>query len=165
MPVKFTFSSPLMKSWLLIHQSHRLLEKNEKKVFAQFGITPRKHAVLMAVKSLPAPLKVTDVAKWLDRNPTGISMLVDRMEKDGLIRKLPDKNDRRAIKLEITSKGETVYKESTKAIRKLYDDIFRRNFSEEELQTLCSLLEKVQRINLKIYAPERVNEELQILDV
>jgi len=33
-----------MKSWLLIHQSHRLLEKNEKAVLKKAGLTPRKHA-------------------------------------------------------------------------------------------------------------------------
>jgi DNA-binding MarR family transcriptional regulator len=53
--------------------------------FIQVGLTTRKHAVLFALRNLKSPVTVPDVARWLDCNPNGISMLVDRMVKDGLL--------------------------------------------------------------------------------
>ena len=163
MPVKFTFASPMMKSWLLIHQSHRLLERNENAILSKFGLTVQKHAVLFALKTLPGPLKVIDVAKWLDRNPNGISMLVDRMEKDGLLSRTLDNTDRRATRLEMTLKGEDLYDQSTELLTQLQKDIFH-HLSKEELEMLSTILAKVQRAGLHILDPSRTINELQVLD-
>lgn len=163
MPAKFTFSSPLRRSWLLIHQTHRLLEKLENRIFDNIGLSARRHAVLLAIKNLPAPLKVTDVAQWLDRNPNGISMLVDRMEKDGLVIRESDESDRRATLLTATSKGEKLFEESSKQIVTMRDEVFS-DFTEEELLTLCNLLSKVQQKGLSALNREVSLEDLDILD-
>ena len=163
MPVKFTFSTSEMKSWLLIHQSHRLLERNEKAVLKKAGLTPRKHAVLLALKNIPGPPKVIDVAVWLDRNANGISRLVDRMEKDGTINRTRDTEDRRAARLTITKKGEQCYEKANLLLRQLCLDIFKE-FSEEELVFLSKIMERLRLRSYNLLNPGKQLETYQILE-
>ncbi len=152
-----------MKSWLLIHQSSRLLGKSEKAVLAKIGLTPRKQAVLLAMKNMPGPLTVGNIAYWLDRSPNGISTLVDRMEKDGLISRVRDMPDRRAVRLVVTPKGEERFEEGSRLFQKLFRDIFLE-FSEEELQTLSTIMARVRRRTFDLLKPDRPVEKLQVLD-
>ena len=162
MPVKFTFSSPIMKSWLLIHQTHRLLEKNDKAVMKEAGLTPRKHAVLLAMHSIPSPPKVNEVAAWLDRNPNGISRLIDRMEKDGLVERTRDTVDRRAARLTVTPKGEGCYKKANELFRQHCRDIFAA-LSEEELAVLSKIMGSIRKRTMDLLEPEHPEGQLQVL--
>jgi MarR family 2-MHQ and catechol resistance regulon transcriptional repressor len=163
MPVKFTFTSSMMKSWLLIHQTSRLLVKSENAALAKIGLTRPKQGVLLAMKNGPSPLTVTNIAQWIDRNPNGISTLVDRMERDGLIRRVRDMPDRREVRLVLTQKGEESFKKGSRLFQKLFRDIFRE-FSEEELVTLSTIMTRVRRRTFDLLEPGRPEEELQVLD-
>jgi len=163
MPARFTFSNPLSKTWLLIHQCHRLLTRAENFAFTKVGLTTRKHAVLFALRNLPDPVTVTDVAHWLDRNPNGISMLVDRMVKDGLINRVRDMPDRRSVRLEITPKGEQAILDGNKLTRQLYKEVFN-GISDEDFEKISSLLEKVRFKALDYLKLEYAKEGVQVLN-
>jgi MarR family transcriptional regulator, organic hydroperoxide resistance regulator len=162
MPVKFTFTNPLAKTWLLIHQCHRLLIRAENAAFIQVGLTTRKHAVLFALRNLKSPVTVTDVARWLDRNPNGISMLVDRMVKDGLVKRIKDMPDRRAVRLEITAKGERAITAGNKITRQVYKQVFA-GISNSDFIKISSVLEKVRFKALDYLTIEYTKEEIQML--
>ena len=85
------------------------------------------------------------------------------MEKDGLISRVRDMPDRRAVRLVVTPKGEERFEEGSKLFRKLFRDIFLE-FSEEELQTLSTIMGRVRRRAFDLLKPGRPVEELQILD-
>jgi DNA-binding MarR family transcriptional regulator len=162
MPAKFTFSNPLAKTWLLIHQCHRLLIRAENSAFARVDLTTRKHAVLFALRNLKNPVTVTDVAHWLDRNPNGISMLVDRMVKDGLITRVKDMPDRRSVRLAITQKGEKAITDGNKLTRQVYKKIFS-GISNDDFKKISTILEKVRFKALEYLEYEFTKEELQVL--
>ena len=162
MPAKFTFTNPLAKTWLLIHQCHRLLIRAENAAFLQVGLTTRKHAVLFALRNLENPVTVTDVARWLDRNPNGISMLVDRMVKDGLIKRIKDMPDRRAVRLEITSKGEKAITTGNKLTRQVYKQVFA-GISNDDFKKISTVLERVRFKTLDYLELEYTPEEIQLL--
>lgn len=163
MPAKFTFSNPLAKTWLLIHQCHRLLTRSENAIFAQVGLTTRKHAVLFALSNLPDPVTVTDVAHWLDRNPNGVSMLVDRMVNDGLINRVRDMPDRRSVRLEITPKGEKAITGGNKLTLKVYQELFD-GISDDDFEKISSILEKVRFRALGFLKLEYAKVGAQVLD-
>jgi len=162
MPAKFTFTNPLAKTWLLIHQCHRLLSRAENAAFIQVGLTTRKHAVLFALRNLKSPVTVTDVARWLDRNPNGISMLVDRMVKDGLVDRIKDMPDRRSVRLEITPKGKKAIISGNKLTRGVYKQIFS-GISNNDFIKISSILEKVRFKTLDYLELEYTKEEIQTL--
>jgi DNA-binding MarR family transcriptional regulator len=162
MPARFTFTNPLAKTWLLIHQCHRLLTRAENTAFNQVGLTTRKHAVLFALRNLESPVTVTDVAHWLDRNPNGISMLVDRMVKDGLVNRVKDLHDRRSVRLEITSKGEKAITTGNKLTRQVYKQVFA-GISTKDFKKISVILERVRFKTLDYLELEYTKEEIQML--
>ena len=113
MPVKFQFTDQRLKTWLLCHQTYDSVFKCEEAVFAKEGLTTQQHAVLIAIKYIDDPVTVSEVAHWLDRNPNGISMLVDRMVRDGLVKRTRGLRDRRAVRLSMTNKGKEILEQAT----------------------------------------------------
>ncbi|MDH4158580.1 MAG: MarR family transcriptional regulator, partial [candidate division Zixibacteria bacterium] len=53
-----------------------------------------------------APIRITDIARWLERSTNSVTMIVDRMVKAGLLRRVRDRGDRRTVNVFLTSKGE-----------------------------------------------------------
>ena len=170
MPVKFSFNHPYLKTWLLLHQTYHLVVRSEDIVFSQVGITTQQHSVLMAIRYMQSPVTPKDVANWLDRNPNGISMLIDRMVKDGLVERIRDLRDRRSVRLEITEKGNTRLDEATFIGWQLIENILS-SVQEDELVLLTDLLEKVREKAFDNLNPDRnitevkiINEEAQMAD-
>jgi DNA-binding MarR family transcriptional regulator len=143
MPVKFTFESPLLRAWLLIHQSHNLLKRSEDSILAELGLTTRKHSILLAVKNLKDPITVSDVAHWLDRSSNGISMMIDQLEKDGLVQRQRDMSDHRTVRLILTERGDKLLEESNALFWKMIKDIFS-TLPPEELNTTIGIVTNIR---------------------
>ena len=105
MPVKFTMGHPVLRAWALYHQTYNLLYRCEEVMFSKVGLTPQKYMVLMAIRLIEEPVTVSDVAQWLDRNTNSVSLIVDRMKKDGLVARTRSLGDRRTVRLSLTQKG------------------------------------------------------------
>lgn len=71
------------------------------------GLTPTQAAVLGQV-ALRGPLGMAELADLEGLNPTMLSRVVRKLDDDGLIRKLPDPTDLRAVQVEITPAGSLV---------------------------------------------------------
>jgi DNA-binding MarR family transcriptional regulator len=97
----------------------------------------------MAIKHIEEPVKVTDVARWLDRSVNSVSMIIDRMVKAGLVRRRRDLPDRRAVRLTITSKAEEAYVPATIAGWELIQEILAP-LSDKDILTLIRLLEVIR---------------------
>lgn len=163
MPAKFTFSAPSMKAWLLIHQSHNLLKKLETAVMAQTGLTARQHSILLALKNLKSPVTITNIAHWLDRNSNAISMLVDGMEREGLVSRLRNMPDRREVRLVITDRGEQQFKSANTLTGELFQSIFS-GIPDENLQKLADTLEQIRFKSLDMLELKLSHEKLHVLD-
>lgn len=140
---------PLDDAWILIHLTYDSIIKCEESTFSKTGLPFQQYAVLRAIKYIPNTATTTAVANWLDRNPNSISMIIDRMKRDGLVKRKRDLKDRRASRLIITPKGEDLYKKATKPARELPHKMLSV-LSRKELLTLTSLLEKVREETFEI---------------
>ena len=144
MPHHFETASNHHDAWLLLHLTSNLVLRCESRVFAQVGLTPQKHAVLMAVKHIEDPVTLTEVAEWLDRSTNGVSLLVDRMVKDGLVERARDLQDRRSVRLTITDKGERLLNPATQSAWALIKRVLSP-LSQDELVLLGSMLQRVRQ--------------------
>lgn len=163
MAVRFMFDNQLLRTWLLLHQTYSLLVKAEDSVFAKVGLTTQHHAVLIAMKYLESPVKPSDIAHWLDRNTNTITTLLDRMEKDGLIKRVRDLRDRRSIRLVMTETGEKALNQATALAWPLVQGILQE-LSEDEMRTLGNLLEKVRGKAFNHLNPRKVIKEVNVVD-
>ena len=154
MTVNFESENLVLRLWLLLHRTHNLLLRSEDQVFGEHKLTTEQYGVLMAIKYLEEPVKITDIARWVERSTNSVSMIVDRMVKAGLLRRKRDTSDRRVVHVNITSKGEKALKPAAiagwKFIRELMSPL-----SDEDRHTFTRLLETLKYKTLSYLNPGR----------
>jgi len=160
MAVKSEPGSLALRLWRQVYQTYTLLKRCEDQIFEGYGLTTEQFTVLTAIGYLGGPVKVTDIAQWLERSTNSISMIVDRMVKVGLLRRVRDRSDRRVVHVVKTSKGEDAIKPATLAsiafIQKIMSPI-----SYEDSIILLKLLGTVKFEALKYLDPEVDVEEVK----
>ncbi len=161
MPVKFMFANPQLKTWMLLHQTFNAVFKCEDILFAKAGLTTQQHAVLMAIKYIKAPATPTEIAQWTDRNVSATTMIVGRMDKDGLVKRIRDTDDRRLVRVIITEKGQNILDKATVIAWGLIQEILS-GISTEDMQTLADLLEKIRQKAFEYSNPGDVLGEVKV---
>jgi len=63
----------------------------------------------------PYRLSPGKLAEYLELSSGAMTNRLDQLEEAGLIRRLPDPNDRRSVQVELTPAGETAYRQPTAA--------------------------------------------------
>jgi DNA-binding MarR family transcriptional regulator len=161
MPIKFKFEDLDKGAWVLLRQAYNLGLKCEDRVFSEYELTTEQHAVLMAIKHISGPVRITDIARWLDRSVNSVSMIIDRMVKAGLVRRTRDRKDRRTVFVTMTSKAEKAYVPATVAGWGLIQEILSP-LSDEDKRTLIRLLETLRDKTYDYLEPGGVVEEVRI---
>jgi DNA-binding MarR family transcriptional regulator len=130
--------------WLLLHNTQGLIAKSQKAYFRkQAGVFYPQFLVLMTVASSERPVTETEIARQLQRNLNSISMIIDRMVKQGLVTRAKSERDRRLTLVKLTEKG----KETLALGKKTGGTLLQRltqPLTIEEIQTLSVLLRKLR---------------------
>lgn len=100
------------------HALRRFLRFSEEQARSH-GITPQQHFVLLCIRGHPSYPRVTvgDVAEAMQMRHHSASLLVDRCVKRGLLDRQEDTEDRRRVMLSLTSAGQHVLEQITRANR------------------------------------------------
>ena len=99
--------------WLIIHMRRAVYKARAKELF-RYGIRPAEAAVLFIVQTIGYRATPAEISRWLIREPHSTSGLLLRMEKKGLLRAVKDLERKNLIRIELTEKGQEVYRQSTK---------------------------------------------------
>jgi MarR family 2-MHQ and catechol resistance regulon transcriptional repressor len=114
-----------------VHSAHL---STQKLTAPQFGVLD------VLQKKGPMPLK--KISDELMVTGANITCVMDNLEKEALVKRVPSKTDRRVINAELTSKGkqklEKVYPDHIKSMNE-----FSKRFTESEMKQLTKLLEKL----------------------
>jgi len=161
MPIKFKFKNLDKGTWILLRQAYNLILKCEDRVFSEYSLTTEKHAVLMAIKHISGPVRITDIARWLDRSVNSVSMIIDRMVKAGLVRRVRDRKDRRTVFVTMTSKAEKAYVPAAVAGWGLIQEILSP-LSDEDKRTFIRLLETLRDRTYDYLDSGKVVEEVMM---
>jgi DNA-binding MarR family transcriptional regulator len=96
--------------WRMLSQAYTRYKNGMDQVLAEHGLTMEQYSVIVTVKYHDAPIRITDIARWLERSTNSITMIVDRMVKAGLLRRVRDRKDRRTVNVFLTGKAEDALK-------------------------------------------------------
>jgi DNA-binding MarR family transcriptional regulator len=120
-----------------------LLAKRQEAVFGRFGLGRGEVGALSALR-LSGPshrLSPTRLAKGLMLSSAGVTSRIDRLERRGLVRRLPDPDDRRGVIIELTDQGLEVVDAAVAAIA-ISDRQLLERLDPEEVTALADLLRK-----------------------
>ena len=102
----FEFEETAMGTWAVLRQTWIAVNKAAEIKLAKVGLTPEKAAVLWACKEYPATLTPAEIARLVFRENQTIAGLLNRMEKEGLVTRVPKRKGHPFTEVKITPKGE-----------------------------------------------------------
>lgn len=126
----------------LIHDIFVLLDDGDRQVLEATKLTPLEFSVLQRLAT-DKGRRLTDIGAELLCVKSTITRLVDRLEADGLVRRTPDPDDRRAQRLLLTQRGVEV----RELAATLHNESVERRMAllaPDEQVLLRSLLEKLR---------------------
>ena len=88
----------------LLKAAHALEDKVES-TLAAAGLSGPKFAVLGVLVAAKEPLPLGELADRLSCVKSNATQMIDRLEADGLVRRIPDPDDRRSVRAEVTQRG------------------------------------------------------------
>jgi DNA-binding MarR family transcriptional regulator len=143
MPVRIFRGNLNDDTWAIFHQTYQSLTKCADEAFARIGLLHQQYQVLRAMKNMPATVTATAIANWLDRNSNSITLIIDRMERSGLVKRVRDLKDRRAIRLIITPEGKKRYAQADEPAQELSREVLSA-LTQDEMATFMELLQKIR---------------------
>jgi DNA-binding MarR family transcriptional regulator len=112
--------------------------------FANIKITPAQILMLMSIHA-HGQCHLKTLSRERKVSPPTITGLVDRLLKDGYVKKGPDPEDRRAAMVSLTKKGEGVINRHLTGIQGMWKGILI-HLSREEREQYLSILRKIVNI-------------------
>ncbi|HEX4091455.1 MAG TPA: MarR family transcriptional regulator [Trebonia sp.] len=122
---------------------HQMMTRRADQVLAPLDLTFARYELLVRLYFHDGSLPLSQLGKALQIHQTSITSLVDRLEKQGLIKRTPHPTDRRSTIAQMTPAGRAL---TGKAINLLNAEFFRDlGLSERESHLLIGLLMKMRR--------------------
>jgi DNA-binding MarR family transcriptional regulator len=90
-------------------------------------------------------VKASKLARAVGRSATSFTPNLDRLQEKGLIERRQDFADRRAIRVYLTAKGQSLRDDVLRSASEV-DQYIARHFTPHEFQTFLSVLERLQTL-------------------
>ena len=130
-----------LSMWVKLARAHATFSRLTYENIRSFGLTTPQFAALECLGHL-GPMMIGELCRKMLVSGGNMTVVIDNLEKEGLVERVPSKDDRRAILVRLTAKGS-----------KLFDDIFTKHaqyvasiasvMTEKEQETLSGLLKKL----------------------
>jgi DNA-binding MarR family transcriptional regulator len=123
---------------------------------AQTDIDIRVYDVLLHVfEAGDEGIKMTDLAREITLSKAGLTSLVDRIEKRSLVQRVPDPDDRRALRVKLTKQGEKVFRSAARIHVVGIRERVSQHLTEKEARIIADAFERVRAANLPTRKDDR----------
>lgn len=143
-------SDPIQRAWIALGRVSQSVQEVVSAALKEAGLPDLQwYTVLWELERAGKPTRPKDLAIPLFILPYQLSRLVDRMEKEGLLKRIDCPEDKRGHLLELTAKGLHVRKEMWGVYAPAMDEAMKR-ISETEALELARLLNKLGGIDYPV---------------
>ena len=132
-------------AWLNVVQAHSVVSSRiEARLNAAVGLSLAEHELLIRLsQSADHQLRMYDLASLLLLSKSGITRVVDRLERRGLVARKMSDTDRRVVLACLTDEGRAILEEARPFIAGGVDEFFSSHLNAREIASLRSILRKV----------------------
>ena len=138
---KHPFESPEQEATLNIIRTNDQFQNRFGRLFREHGLTSSQYNVLRILRGEGKPMPCLDIAERMVQVVPAMTGLIDRLEKQGLVRRDRCTEDRRVIFIELTDKGAALLQQLDEPVMELHRSLVG-HLSHVELKELSRLLEK-----------------------
>lgn len=137
----------------LIRQMHNLSKKNVQ----HSGMFLGQGRIIHILAMRDQPLSQRELADMARIKPGSLTEVLERLERDGLVKRERLANDRRVIHVRLTAKGQQVY-EKILAERHEFCQHLLAGIDQKDLESFVKVLDLMER-NLHHYYGERLPKD------
>ncbi len=137
-------AAPGMATVTSIMRAHQLLLAKANEVLRPFELTFARYEVLawLGWNAECGSLSLSQIGERLQVTPATVTNAIDRLEADGLVRRLPHPSDARTTLAEITLRGRRTVAAATDELNaKVFETV---TLSAGEMESLVGLLVKIR---------------------
>ncbi len=137
-------SAGVMAAVTSVMRVQQILQSAVDSALKPHGLTfARYEALVLLYFARRGSLPMRVMGERLQLHPTSVTNIVDRLEADGLVKRIPHPTDRRTTLVEITDQGKVRREAATEAVTAV--DFGLRGLTDRQTEALTDLLAKVRR--------------------
>jgi len=95
----------MLTAWAIHSQTYSVLFKQFDRAMAREGASAPFALALFALHQVGKPMPMSRLARMLVQEAQSLTSLADRLQREGLVERVPDRHDRRTINLGLTPEG------------------------------------------------------------
>ncbi|WP_297632336.1 MarR family transcriptional regulator [uncultured Clostridium sp.] len=130
-----------LKALIALSRAEQKVHQKEYVTIKECGLTVSQFGVL-EVLNHKGDLKICDIIEKVLGTSGNITVVIKNLEKDGLIKKYPDPEDKRAVLISITEKGKNIIDNMFPKHLENINNIFSV-LTDEEKQDLIKIAKKL----------------------
>ncbi|SFB16696.1 MULTISPECIES: MarR family winged helix-turn-helix transcriptional regulator [unclassified Bacillus (in: firmicutes)] len=120
-----------------------IIKQKGREILSNYTITPPQFVALQWLFE-DGDMTIGELSNKMFLACSTTTDLVDRMEKNELVMRVKDPNDRRVVRIHLLSEGERIIEEVIKKRQGYLNEVLT-NFSDEEIQILQGSLTKLHQ--------------------
>jgi DNA-binding MarR family transcriptional regulator len=137
-------STERLRTWRLFFESAlAVIDVLERELERDAGFPLPWYDVLVQLEDEPEGRRMNELAERILYSKSGLTRVVDRMEKAGLVRRVRPENDRRSIFVSLTDEGRETMERARRHHRHGIEEHFASHLSDADVKALTRALEKV----------------------
>jgi DNA-binding MarR family transcriptional regulator len=143
--VDIDLSEAELRAWQsLLHAHQQVTRTLDTELRTEHGISMADYDVLLRLAQAPQrTLRMTDLAERVMMSPSGLTRVVDRLVKAGLIRRDRAEDDARVLLASLTDQGRQVLRRAAKSHLRGIREHFTGKLSQMQLRNVASGLEVI----------------------
>lgn len=131
-----------LSMWVKLARASDTLAMLTAKDIDRCGLTPTQFGIIESLGHL-GPMKIGEMCSKKLMTGGNMTVVIDNLEKMGLIERTKDPDDRRASIIRLTADGEVKFKEMFPAHAQCVEELVWGALSEDEILQLSELLKKL----------------------
>jgi DNA-binding MarR family transcriptional regulator len=138
---------PKLSAWKAFLKAHRtVIEKIENDLGKVKAVPLTSYDVLLELSQAPdRKLRMSELAAQVVLSRSGLTRLVDRLEKEGYLGREADPTDRRGTQAVLTPKGFEALKQAWPTYAQGINQHFAELISEQEAKMIAKVLERIMQ--------------------
>jgi DNA-binding MarR family transcriptional regulator len=140
-----TRTTPEIQAWVALLRAHAASTRRfNAELVAEHGLTLNDYEVLLHLsRAEDRRLRRVDLAERVLLTPSGITRLLEGLERNGYVERASCESDARVTYAQLTDDGEAKLREAAGTHVAGIRGFFRDRYSRDELQALGALLERL----------------------
>ena len=140
--VRRELSEPQLEAWTRFLRAHSAITRElEPQLAGDHRLTLSDYDVLVQLAQAPGRrMRPVDLARAVLLTRSGVTRLVQGLERAGLVERVPSPDDRRGLLVHLTEAGRDVLRRASRTHLAGVRERFADRFDDDELRTLSDLL-------------------------